>query len=108
MFSRVRGVGGFPLTAIALALGIWGLSGRSAMAQGGDVGGGNTAGPGGGISAASYAYVGPTYGAPGVPAGYYVAPPVGHGPGYGIFAPVTPVSALITAMGTAVSPIARP
>lgn len=38
MFSRFRGVGGFPL--IALALAIWGLSGGSAMAQGGGVGGG--------------------------------------------------------------------
>jgi hypothetical protein len=40
MFSRAWGAGGFPLMAMAMALGIWGLSGRSALAQGGGLGGG--------------------------------------------------------------------
>jgi hypothetical protein len=48
MFSRVRGVGGFPVMAMALALGIWGLSGRSALAQGDGLGGGAGPGVGGG------------------------------------------------------------
>ncbi len=48
MFSRARGAGGFPLMAMALAMGIWGLSGRSALAQGGGLGGGAGAGVGGG------------------------------------------------------------
>ncbi len=84
MFSRVRGVGGFPFAAMALAVGIWGLSGRSAMAQGG-LGGGVGAGIDGG----------PAYGVSGVPAGSYVAPPGGagyrgtvyggYGPGNGTF-----------------------
>jgi hypothetical protein len=86
VFSPVRGVGGFPFTAMALTLGIWGLSGSPAMAQGGgQTGGGrvtsgpvaplgtsavgavNTGDPGGQTSMADYGYGGPAYGVPGVP-----------------------------------------
>jgi hypothetical protein len=108
MFPPVRGVGGFPLTAMALALGIWGLSGPSTMAQGGGagtpgtsgVGAVSTGGPGGRGAAAGYAYGGPAYGVPGVLSGSYAAPYgsagyagpvyVGYGPGLGIFGPGYP------------------
>ncbi len=103
MFSPVRGVGGFPLMAMSLALGIWGLSGRSALAQGGGLGGGSGAGVGGmgpvGTSGApavdTGALGGPgvqnsmggsgsggsAYGAPGGPSGAYGA--YSGGAGYG-------------------------
>lgn len=78
MFSPVRGVGGFRLTAMALALGILGLSERSAMAQGPGIGGGG------------YGYGGPAYGMPVAPSGFYGAPPVASGPGFGRFGPGYP------------------
>ena len=70
MFSPVRGVGGSRLTAMALVLGIWGLSGRSALAQDG--------------------YRGPAYGVRGVPSSLYGVPAGGYGPGYGTFGPGYP------------------
>jgi hypothetical protein len=102
MLPPVRGVGGFPLTAMALALGIWGVSGASAMAQGGGtgapgVGAGSTGGWG---ATAGNAYSGPAYGAPGVSSGLHVARyanagyagpvSIGYGPGLGIFGPGYP------------------
>ena len=65
MFARVRGVGGFPFAAMALALGIWGLAGRPALAQGG--------GPGAGAGA-----------------GHRVVIDGGYGLGYGSFGPGYP------------------
>jgi hypothetical protein len=104
MLSPVRGVGTFPLTAMALAMGIWGLSGWSAMAQDDSVGGGADAAIGGaqtgsgtgpvgpagprgtsGVSAggpvgqdtmADYGHGGPVYSVPGVRSGPY-GPPSG-------------------------------
>jgi hypothetical protein len=77
MFSPVRGAGGFPLTAMVLAWGIWGLSGGSALAQGGP-----NSGAGGPNAAAVPGYVAPAYGAPGVAPGYYGPPPGIFGIGY--------------------------
>jgi hypothetical protein len=80
MSSPVRRVGGFPLSAMALAAAIWGFSGRAAMAQGG----GNDA------------YGAPAYGVAGGPAGPYGAysggagcTGVDYGPS-GIFGPGYP------------------
>jgi hypothetical protein len=82
----VRGVGGLPLTAMALALGIWGFPGRSAMAQAGGVGGAVGAGIVGGQTGGGTAYSGP-----GIPPGYYGgAVHGGYGPGYGTFGPGYP------------------
>jgi hypothetical protein len=77
MFPLVRGAGGFPLTAVALALGIWGLSGGLAMAQGG-----RNSGAGGQSSMAVYSYGAPAYTVPSVPSGYDGAPPGIFGLGY--------------------------
>ena len=114
MFFPVRGLGGFPLMAMALALGIWGFSGRSAMAQGGGVGAGTGGGqPGGGMGRGGASRLGagnsgradamldsvygpPAYGYTAVPTGPYGAYSGGagytsvvHGP-YGIFGPGYP------------------
>jgi hypothetical protein len=90
MISPVRGVGGFPVTALTLALGIWGASGCPAFAQGGRAVAGNARGEAsaGGLPA----YGGTTYGA----AGAYGVPSGGAGsfvPVYGatgIFGPGYP------------------
>lgn len=92
MFSLVRGAGGFPVMAMALALGIGGLSSRPAMAQGGVGCFGTTCitpmpSP---KTIPIYAYGGPAYGnAVGLP-GAYGAPGMGPGtfglgyPGFGL------------------------
>jgi hypothetical protein len=91
MVPPVRGVGGFRLMTMALALGIWGLSGSSVMAQGGGAGVPAASGVGAGYTG------GPAYGVPGVPSGPYGVPSggagytyVGYGPGPGIFMPGYP------------------
>ncbi len=77
MFPMFRGAGGFPLTAMALALGISGLSGRSALAQDGP-----SSGAGGRSSTAVYGYGTPAHGAPVAPPGSYGPPPGIFGIGY--------------------------
>ena len=77
MFPPVRGAGRFPLTAVALALGICGLSGGSAMAQGG-----RSSGAGGQPSMAASGYGAPGYTVPSIPPGYYGPPPGVFGLGY--------------------------
>lgn len=82
MFPPARSLGGYPLMAMALALGIWGSSERSAVAQGAYGGGGAGAvagGPVGQYPAPGYGYGGSDSG---VPAGFYDAPPGIFAPGY--------------------------
>ena len=95
MVPLVRRTGKFPSAAMALALGIWGLSGGSAMAQGRGAGAGITGGqaagamggPGGQNLLADYGYGGTPNGVPGAPPGSYGGapgmPPGSYGAPYG-------------------------
>ncbi|HZW33356.1 MAG TPA: hypothetical protein VFF52_21745 [Isosphaeraceae bacterium] len=84
--TLVRGAGGFRLTAMALALGTWGLSSSPAMAQGRGVSTGHPGVLRGQVSLADSGSGGPATGVPGVPPASYAAPAGGAGSsnaGYG-------------------------
>ncbi len=92
MFSLVRGAGGFPVATMALALGLWGLSGRPTMAQGttGCLGTTCIAPMPSPRTIPIYAYGGPAHGNGVCLPGAYGAPGMGYGtfglgyPGFGL------------------------